>query len=384
MKSSAEAGNQTLAEARPDLRGLAGVRGQPAVVTALQKALAAGRPHHAYLFDGPEGVGKATTARALMAALNCQAPPPVAGADAGGGGSALAAGAACGECESCSKLRSGSHPDFIIMDMTLAGLADEVERLLRRLQFPPFEGRAQLVLIDPADTLTAPTAQTAANRLLKTLEEPRAQTHFVLVTTAATALLSTIRSRCQRLRFSPLPDEVVMDELTRTYGVATELAASVVKLAQGSLGRALRYVQDQEGLARRQQVATELYLAAQSGRAGRIVAAASEAGADRDEAQEVLELLWLRLHGELRAAAQQRDVRDTTAVRLLSALRSVRDAQGAIRRYTSAPLSLERMARHLYTALWTGTRGSPGAQGPQAGLARSGSGGEPAQGQPAR
>jgi DNA polymerase-3 subunit delta' len=318
------------------------VRGQPAVVAALQKALAAGRPHHAYLFDGPEGVGKATMARALMAALNCQR------SDA----EALARGEACGECESCRKLRSGAHPDFIVLDMTLAGLADEVEKLLRRLQYAPVEGRAQLVLLDPADVLTAPTAQTAANRLLKTLEEPRARTHFVLVTAAANALLPTIRSRCQRLRFAPLPDDVVRSELVGTFGFAEELAGSVVQLAQGSLGRALRYVQDQEGLTKRQHAATELYLAAQSGRAVRMVAAASEAGSDRDEAQEILELLWLRLHSELRAASQHRDVRDTAAVRLLVGLRCVRDAQLAIRRYTSAPLALERMARQLYMALW--------------------------------
>ena len=369
MKSPADAGSQNFAEPRPDLRGLAGVRGQPAVVAALNRALAAGRPHHAYLFDGPEGVGKATTARALMAALNCQSPPRPGGA---GDDAEVAAGAACGVCESCSKLRSGSHPDFIVMDMTLAGLADEVERLLRRLQFPPFESRAQLILIDPADALTAPTAQTAANRLLKTLEEPRAQTHFVLVTTAATALLSTIRSRCQRLRFAPLPDEVVHSELVATFGIDPELSGSVVQLAQGSLGRALRYVQDQEGLARRQQVATELYLAAQSGRAGRIVAAASDAGADREEAQEVLELLWLRLHGELRASAQplgqpqESRGSSTAAVRLISALRSVRDAQGAIRRYTSAPLALERMARLLHAALWAHGPHGPGT-GPERG-----------------
>src|ERR1700712_1481360 len=119
MKSPPDAGSPGFAEVRPDLRGLVGVRGQPAVVVALQKALAAGRPHHAYLFDGPEGVGKATMARALMATLNCQ------GSDA----AARARGEACGECESCRKLRSGAHPDFIALDMTLAGLADEVERV---------------------------------------------------------------------------------------------------------------------------------------------------------------------------------------------------------------------------------------------------------------
>jgi hypothetical protein len=111
-------------------------------------------------------------------------------------------------------------------------------------------------------------------------------------------------------------------------------------------------VQDQDGLAKRQQLAAELYLAAQSGRAGRIVAAASDSGSDRDESLEILELVWLRLHGELHATVPLGDVRDTAASRLVPALRSVREAQQAIRRYTSAPLALERLLRQLHLALW--------------------------------
>lgn len=322
---------------RPDLRGLSGVRGQDAVVRVLRSAIEHGRPHHAYLFDGPEGVGKALAARALMAALNCLAPP--------------APGDACGACESCSKLRSGTHPDWVTMDMTLAGLADEVERLLRRLSFPPYEGRAIVVLLDPADQLAAPTAQTAANRLLKTLEEPRARTHFVLVTTAASSLLQTIRSRCQRLRFAPLPDELLRQEMQRK-GATPEAAEAIAPLSQGSLGRAARLLADQEGLQKRQQLAEQLYLAARGGRAADIVSAASDAGTDREEALEVLELLWLRLHGELRGGlpGEAQALADAQVRRRLSGLHAVRDAQSAIRRFTGAPLSLERMARHLHAA----------------------------------
>ncbi|MFO0654361.1 MAG: hypothetical protein U0787_04715 [Polyangia bacterium] len=84
------------------LRGLGGIVGQDNVVSVLRSALIAKRPHHAYLFDGPEGVGKATTARALAAALNCLAPP--------------APGDACGSCEACHKLQAASHPDFITVN----------------------------------------------------------------------------------------------------------------------------------------------------------------------------------------------------------------------------------------------------------------------------
>jgi DNA polymerase-3 subunit delta' len=253
---------------------------------------------------------------------------------------------------------------LILVDMTLAGLADEIEKLVRRLQFPPFEGQVQLVLIDPADAFAAPTAQTAANRLLKTLEEPRPRTHFVLVTTAATALLSTIRSRCQRLRFAPLPDADLQQVLIEAHAVPSELAASVSKLAQGSLGRALQFVQDQDGLAKRQQAAQELYQAAKEGRVGAMVSVASDAGADREEAIETLDLLWLRLHEELMAAVARAGsgsgTRDPQVLRLLGAVQAVRDAQQAIRRYTSAPLSLERLQRQLHPSLLGAAHG-PGS-----------------------
>jgi DNA polymerase-3 subunit delta' len=315
---------------RPEAQGLAGVAGQDAVVATLRGAIAAGRPHHAYLFDGPEGVGKATCARALFAGLNCLSPP--------------APGDACGSCASCSKLLSGNHPDLIRFDMTLAGLADEAERLIRRLAFSPHEGRVQMVIFDPADNFSAPTALTAANRLLKTLEEPVERTHFVLVTSAAQGLLITLRSRTQRLRFSPLADAVLRDELVRHHGIAQDEAGSVVKLAQGSLGRALRQLGDTEAMKRREEAAGRLFEAAQNGRAQEIVELAADVGSDRDEIQEVLELLWLKLHGELRPALQkgprERD-------RLIAGLRLVRETSEAIRRYTSPPLSLERMMRRL-------------------------------------
>jgi DNA polymerase-3 subunit delta' len=327
---------------RPELRGLPGISGQPRVVSVLLSALRQGRPHHAYLFDGPEGVGKASCARALFAALNCLEPPGL--------------GAACGSCASCSKLASNSHPDLIAFDMTLSGLAEEAERVIRRLQYPPFEGRVQMVIFDPADQFAAPTAVTAANRLLKTLEEPRPATHFVLITTAASSLLQTLRSRCQRLRFGPLADAELAATLREQHQASDADIATISKLSQGSLGRAVRYLQDREQLERAAQAAGELYSAAQEGRAVRTVEVAGEIGANREQALEVLELLWLRLHDDLRAsvdpsAAGAAGHLPRPAEKLLYGLRAVRAAQGAIRGYTGAPLSLERMLRELHGAL---------------------------------
>lgn len=341
-QSAAAAAAAETPTVRPELSGLVGITGQARVTSVLMAALRHGRPGHAYLFDGPEGVGKATCARALFAALNCLEPPSL--------------GAACGVCSSCSKLAAGTHPDLINFDMTLSGLADEADRVIRRLQFPPFEGKVQMVIFDPADQFTAPTAVTAANRLLKTLEEPRAATHFVLITTAASSLLQTLRSRCQRLRFAPIGDDQLTTALREQHGVAEEDLHAVVKLAQGSLGRAWRYLQDREQLGRFSQAAADLYQAAKEGRAPRLVEIASEVGADREQALEVLDFLWLRLHDELRTTVERDHGASPLgtsrrAERLLGGLRAIRSAQQAIRGYTAAPLSLERMLRNLHLAL---------------------------------
>lgn len=333
--------------------GLPGIVGQTAVTRALCDALQHGRVHHAYLFDGPEGTGKASCARALFAALNCLNPPTLGGA--------------CRACESCHKLAAGSHPDLIPFDMSLSGLADEVERLIKRLQFPPFEGRAQMVILDPADLFAMPTAVTAANRLLKTLEEPRANTHLVLVTTAASSLLPTLRSRCQRLRFVPLPDDLLRRLLQQEWDALAASSAedpeaapgprpsdadldTAIQLAQGSLGAARRALADRARLQHNAETAQALLSAARGGRATQLVEAASSVGSDREQAQEILEHVWLALHRDLHAAVHDHHALSEQEG-LIAALRATRTAQQAIRGYTAAPLAIERMLRHIGDAL---------------------------------
>src|SRR5438094_7626984 len=115
------------------MQGLSAIVGQPRAVEILRAAVTADKVHHGYLFDGPEGVGKAAAARALAMALNCEQRDP----------------SGCGACEACRKIAAGQHPDFLIFDMTPKGLTERVRELVGLLGFRPHEGRARVVVFDP-------------------------------------------------------------------------------------------------------------------------------------------------------------------------------------------------------------------------------------------
>ena len=195
--------------------------GQERAVDALRAAIRRGGLHHAYLFAGPEGVGKGMAARLLAQAANCE----------------RADGDACGACASCRKIARGVHPDVLVVererDMARAGrwepkggrtpsrdiVVDQVRELVdRRLSLRRFEGRRRFVLIDPADAMN-PQAQ---NAILKTLEEPPPETTLVLVSSSADGLLPTVRSRCLRLPFAPLPDALAGGAARRGRAVSGE------------------------------------------------------------------------------------------------------------------------------------------------------------------
>jgi DNA polymerase-3 subunit delta' len=187
---------------------------QPRVVTALRRAIERGRMPHAYLFSGPVGAPLVETALALACALNCVRSP----------------GEGCGECDACSKIISGIHPDVVTLVREGAAQIVPIEsvraQVIARLALPPHEAEVRVFIVEEATAMAPP----AANALLKTLEEPPARTMFVLCTTAPEQLLPTIRSRCQRVRFAagnraagdPARAERVAqlaDELARGVGI---------------------------------------------------------------------------------------------------------------------------------------------------------------------
>ena len=253
--------------------------GQSRVVASLRSQIALGKVHHAFLFEGPVGVGKATCAQALAMALNCAEP--------------LSGG--CGECPSCQKIEAGLHPDLIFVDMTPKGLTERVRELRSTFGFTPHEGRARVVVLDPAEALAGQQKE-AANVLLKTLEEPPANTYFVLVTAQPERLPITIRSRCQRVRFAPLDTDAI-EKLLVAQGQSAADARTYAQASQGSLTHALR-ASSPEG-AETKALMLALIKAAEHADAIHLTDAAAEVGADRDRAAEVLELLLAELRDAL-------------------------------------------------------------------------------------
>lgn len=190
----------------------------------LAGSLASDRLAHAYLFRGPEGVGKQLFARGVAAAVNCQ--------DAHGLTS-------CGICSSCVKLAAESHPDFLIVAPDKGAIKiNQIRSLIKTLSFDPYEAKTRVVLIEDVHTMR----QEAANSLLKTLEEPPENNLLILTANSAGNVLQTIVSRCQTIPFYSLTSDETVGILRLTDGeMDPGTARLLARLSEGSPGKALLY-----------------------------------------------------------------------------------------------------------------------------------------------
>lgn len=200
--------------------------GQKHIVSTLENALNEGRTAHAYLFSGPRGTGKTTTARLLAKALLCEGGP-TAHPD--------------GTCEQCEAIAAGTHPDVYELDAASRTGVDNVrEEIINRVAFAPSQGRSKVYIIDEVHMLTT----AAFNALLKTLEEPPGHVVFVLCTTDPQKVPETILSRCQRLEFHRITLQDIEERLTYVceaegFSYDREAIALVAKHARGGLRDAL-------------------------------------------------------------------------------------------------------------------------------------------------
>src|SRR5690606_18420116 len=202
---------------------------QPLARSVLTRAVTGGRVAHAYLFAGDPGLGQDDAARRVIAALLCAEP------DAGG---------ACGRCGPCRKVAAGNHPDVVWVEPEGASFkTSQIAQVIRELRYRPVEGRVRCVVLAAADTMTVE----AANRLLKTLEEPPSEAVLFLLATDEDRLPETIRSRCQRVVFRPLPTGDLARDLEEQGLAPGDRSRWLARLARGNPDRA-RDLAGHEGL----------------------------------------------------------------------------------------------------------------------------------------
>ena len=324
----------------------------------LRRAWAAGRLPQAYCFSGPPGVGKRTAALALAQAVNCRAPLPGEGDETSGD--------ACGACLPCRKIARGEHPDVAVVqpeEKTVITI-EQVRELTVRASLRAYEGTVKVWILDPADLMQEP----AANAFLKTLEEPPGASLFVLVTATPSALLPTIRSRCQGVRFEPLGESCLQQILLR-QGRTPEQAAAAAALAGGSAERALAL--DVEGVrALRDRIVSDAWDA--PGSLPAILERAERLSRDRAGLEATLEVLagvsrdvaLAKVGGSAaallppdRRAAAERLAADHSMAAILTMHAAQVEAQRALARNANLRLTAEYMLLRMREAIGMGQGG---------------------------
>ncbi|MDD2897161.1 MAG: DNA polymerase III subunit delta' [Desulfuromonadaceae bacterium] len=293
----------------------ADILGHDRIIEVLRRSLLSGKTAHSYLFEGVPGCGRKKTALSLIQALFCTALPDDA----------------CGVCTSCRKIEGGNHPDVHLLsplpdkrDISI----DQLREMQRELSLRPYESPRKVCIIDPAERLNV----NSANSLLKTLEEPPGNALIILLTENAGMLLSTVRSRCQLMRFAPLSHEHIATLLERC-GMTPEAAALVAPMSGGSLQKALEL--DNEALIARREAVLSRIEQMSIHHISSVFNASEELSGNRESTLELLDMLISFFRDAVHLGAGSGDIVN----------RSLRPAIESIAARRSFPRNLELLER---------------------------------------
>ncbi|HEX9080588.1 MAG TPA: DNA polymerase III subunit delta' [Desulfuromonadaceae bacterium] len=314
----------------------ADILGHERIIEVLRRSIRYGKTSHSYVFEGPVGCGRKMTALALIQTLFC----PAAEDDA------------CGVCPSCRKVSGNNHADIHVVeplpDKRDIGI-EQLREMQREVALRPYEAPRKACIIEPAERMSV----NAANSLLKTLEEPPGNALIILLTENADMLLPTIRSRCQVVRFAPLPPEYVKLLLERN-GMEGASAALLAQMADGSMQRALEL--DDSELASRRELLLKHLSAINLGRIATVFDASEELAGNRDETLETLDMLLSFYRDMIHLAAGCGDIINTAIRPALETLASglglertlqvaddVMETRRSVQRNANVKLALDRL-----------------------------------------
>ncbi len=311
------------------------VLGQERQIQILKNAIHNKRVPHAYLFVGIEGIGKKLTALAMAKALNCNNYQLDS----------------CGQCHSCEKIDLNNHLDVNILEPDGDVIKiDQIRGLKEELHYKSFEGGKKVYIINNAEKINLQ----AANALLKVLEEPSKNSVLILIAANDCQLLPTIISRCQKLKFQPMPSDLIAKIIEEKMGKGKEFCRLAALLSEGSLGKAFSMDEDQVFRQRKGLIRNINHLFLNNLSA--VLKAAEEMAADKNGLERILDFLkiWFRDLLVFKITKQSNtlvnfdlmsDIKSIATIlsldALLNNLKVINEVQIALKKHSNPRLTLE-------------------------------------------